>query len=303
MKVYTPVQAVRGHVPLLFIIIFAAVISSPLTFAQTSAFTFQGRLTDNITTANGTYDFEFYLYSTATGAGQISPIPQTRTGVSVTNGIFTVSLDFGQAQLTSGTDRYLEIRVKRPVDAIYTPLSPRPQLTSSPYSVSALQANALSPTASINISGNIRTSNLIRTGSETGTSETPSNASGGYSGLILRRINSGSPTAGLVVARTDVLMLQRDGTDAGWRIAFPANAGPQTAHCIGITGSNTVVSARLRSLSVAGALVVFTNAQNVEFMQCSFGALFSNGHLTQVTLQRDFGDYVWAGTLTSTFNQ
>src|SRR6266446_1091407 len=110
------------------------------TFAQTSMITYQGRLSDNGTAANGTYDLQFTLYDALTlGSLQGSPNTVTKTGVNVTNGIFTVQLDFGASGFP-GADRYLEINVKHPADSTYTPLVPRQQLTSSPYSIRTVSA-------------------------------------------------------------------------------------------------------------------------------------------------------------------
>lgn len=94
-----------------------------VTKAQTTTFTYQGNLKDNSIAATGTYDFQFALYSAAAGGTQIGAT-QTQTGVQVTNGSFTVQLDFGAAAFP-GADRFLEIRVKPQADATYKALSPR----------------------------------------------------------------------------------------------------------------------------------------------------------------------------------
>lgn len=107
--------------------------------AQTTAFTYQGRLTDGASAANGAYDLGFELFDAAAGGNQIGPA-QTRRAVNVSNGVFTVQLDFGANPFTSGANRFLEILVKRPADANYTTLTPRQQLTSSPFSVQSLNA-------------------------------------------------------------------------------------------------------------------------------------------------------------------
>src|SRR6185295_9536210 len=98
--------------------------------SQTSAFTYQGRLTDGGTPANGTYDLQFKLYDALTSGNQLpigSPLTLTRNGVPATNGTFTVQLDFG-ASAFPGADRFLDIGVKRPTDSSYTSLNPRQQL-------------------------------------------------------------------------------------------------------------------------------------------------------------------------------
>jgi hypothetical protein len=107
--------------------------------AQTTAFTYQGRLTDaSMPAANGTYDFEFALFSADSSGTQISTI-QSISGVTVNKGVFNIQLDFGAASF-SGADRYLEIRVKKPADASYTTLSPRQRITGTPYSIRSLNA-------------------------------------------------------------------------------------------------------------------------------------------------------------------
>ncbi len=70
---------------LIFIIFGASVVS-----AQTTEFTYQGRLTDSSMAANASYDFEFRLYDAASGGNLLGT--QTKLGVSVNNGVFTVLL-------------------------------------------------------------------------------------------------------------------------------------------------------------------------------------------------------------------
>jgi hypothetical protein len=126
-------------------IIFVLVASLSLgIFArgQTSAFTYQGRLTESGTLANGTYDLQFKLYDALSGGNQLpvsSPITVTRSAVSVSGGVFTVQLDFGPAAFP-GADRFLDIAVKHPADSSFTALSPRQQLTSNPYAIRSSNA-------------------------------------------------------------------------------------------------------------------------------------------------------------------
>lgn len=107
--------------------------------AQTSAFTYQGRITDNITPQPTTYDLEFALY---TAGGTIVGNAIQRNGTAVNNGVFTVTLDFGTLPF-SGDARLLEIRVKRPGEPGYTALSPRQPIRSAPYAVRALSAQGV----------------------------------------------------------------------------------------------------------------------------------------------------------------
>ncbi len=122
----------------LFIIALIIFASFHTTQAQTTTFTYQGKLTDSAMAANGTYDLGFALYDAPTGGNQIGT-SITRPAVNVSNGIFTVSLDFG-ANAFPGADRYLQIAVKRPSDTNYTTLTPRQPISSAPYSIRALNA-------------------------------------------------------------------------------------------------------------------------------------------------------------------
>jgi hypothetical protein len=103
---------------------------SPLA-ATTRAFTYQGRLTSGGVPANGIYDFTFILYDASVGGSQSGPII-TRNDVTVTNGLFSVTLDFGD--IFSGTQYYLDISVRPGASSgSYTPLTPRQPLTATPY--------------------------------------------------------------------------------------------------------------------------------------------------------------------------
>jgi len=88
-------------------------ISVNIASAQTTAFTYQGKLTDGVKPADGDYDMQFKLFDTATvGTGhQIGPVI-TNSSLAVAAGIFTVQLDFG-AGAFSGPPRFLEIAVRQ----------------------------------------------------------------------------------------------------------------------------------------------------------------------------------------------
>ncbi len=112
---------------------------SASAFAQTTAFTYQGRFTDTTIAqpTNGTYTMTFRLFDAATGGNQI---PNNTTGVtsmvSVINGIFTVKLDFGAAAFNASGARYLEIQVGSTI------LTPRQEITSTPFANRATNAAA-----------------------------------------------------------------------------------------------------------------------------------------------------------------
>src|SRR5215468_2381370 len=78
-------------------------------FAQGTAFTYQGRLNDGVNPANGSYDVTFTLFGASSGGSPIAG-PRTNSPTAVTNGLFTVTLDFSNQ--FPGTPRWLEIGVR-----------------------------------------------------------------------------------------------------------------------------------------------------------------------------------------------
>ncbi|HWD17993.1 MAG TPA: tail fiber domain-containing protein [Verrucomicrobiae bacterium] len=102
-------------------------------FAATTAFTYSGHLADAGQPANGFYAFKFTLFdSSISGATVGAPVTLPSTGV--TNGLFTVTLDFGSQ--FPGADRWLEIAVSSN-NAPFITLSPRQALTPTPYAITA----------------------------------------------------------------------------------------------------------------------------------------------------------------------
>ena len=99
-----------------------------------TGFTYQGQLKKDGQALNGTCDFRFILYDAEVGGSQIGPI-KTKTGVSVTDGLFTVNLDFGSNAFT-GAARWLDIAVRCPAGSgTYSALTPRQALTPAPYAL------------------------------------------------------------------------------------------------------------------------------------------------------------------------
>jgi hypothetical protein len=111
-----------------------------------SSFTYHGRLTSAGSPANGSYDLRFTLYDASSG-GVVSGGPLTNLGQAVSDGLFTVSLDFGQSAF-QGSARWLEIAVRPSGGGSYTVLSPRQPLTASPYAVSLMPGSILTGTLS-----------------------------------------------------------------------------------------------------------------------------------------------------------
>ena len=113
-----------------------------LVHAQGSAFTYQGRLTDNGNPASGTYDLRLHLASDQLGSNYLGGT-MLKGGVAVTGGLFTVTLDFGAAAF-NGSNRWLQMDVRTNGASGYTALAPLQPLTPTPYAIMAATASNLS---------------------------------------------------------------------------------------------------------------------------------------------------------------
>ena len=114
--------------------------------AQGTAFTYQGRLTESGAPANGLYDLQFIIYNASRGGSQAGPI-LTNAATVVSNGLFTVTLDFG-AGLFTGSNEWLDIAARTNGGGAFIELSPRQELTPTPYAIFANTSSNLSGTLS-----------------------------------------------------------------------------------------------------------------------------------------------------------
>ena len=135
---------------------FAAVLGSlfvtsqPL-LAQGTAFTYQGRLNNNSSPATGSYDLKFTLYDANQPVNNLIAGPVTNAATAVSNGLFTVTLDFGN--VFNGSARWLEIAVQTNGGSGFATLSPRQQLT-------PLLGRGFCHCRSINVNGTVAATQL-----------------------------------------------------------------------------------------------------------------------------------------------
>src|SRR5271166_3716083 len=198
--------------------------------AQGAAFTYQGQLQNNGSPANGSYSFAFSLYNTSTGGSAIAG-PLTNSAVGVTNGLFTVLVDFGPNAFT-GTSNWLQIAVATNGSGTFTNLSPRQQVTPTPYALytpnagSAASANSVAGT---NITGTIALANLpptVLTNDEAGVtiggtnSVAPLTVPPTLPASAIGSVGNGSSPYSVVVAG---------------RYAYVANAGPYSLQVIDVS--------------------------------------------------------------------
>jgi hypothetical protein len=133
---FTKYSVFRLLVALFIILMISSTASaSPLKAPNGTGFTYQGKLIDGGVPANGAYDLQFKLYDALSGGAQVGST-LTQSSVTVTNGLFTVQLDFGN--VFNGTALYLEIGVALGGSGgPYTTLTPRQPLSPTPYALFA----------------------------------------------------------------------------------------------------------------------------------------------------------------------
>jgi len=124
-----------------------AVLGIATVFSQGSAFTYQGRLNDGSTPANGGYDLRFDLFTNAIGGNPVAS-PATNS-LAITNGLFTVRLDFGSG-IFNGNSYWLEIGVRTNGGETFTLLNSRQELTPIPYAMFASFASAADASTTLN---------------------------------------------------------------------------------------------------------------------------------------------------------
>jgi hypothetical protein len=101
-------------------------------------FTYQGQLESAGVPQDEVCDLIFRLYDAATDGTLLGSL--TTTNVKVTDGLFTVQLDFGPTAF-AGDARWLGVDVRCPAGSgTYTPLAPRQAVTATPYALYAKAA-------------------------------------------------------------------------------------------------------------------------------------------------------------------
>jgi hypothetical protein len=215
-----------------------------ISFAQGTAFTYQGQVQNNGSLAVGTYNLQFALYTNATGGTAVAG-PVTNSAVTVTNGLFTVTIDFGSV-VWNGQTNWLQIGVETNGGSSFTLLNPRQQATPTPYAIFAEGANAAG------LSGTLPMSSL----------------SGTYGGAV-SLTNPGNSFTGNGAGLIGVNAATVGGLSAGnfWKIGGN-NGVPTGSNYIGNNDNqyldihaNGVRVFRLRLMT--DGLGVFTNAPNV----------------------------------------
>jgi hypothetical protein len=144
-----------------------------------TAFTYQGRLADANSPAEGEYDMEFKLFDQEGGSNQFGNTV-IKDEVDVIDGYFTVQLDFvNDANVFDGDARWLEIKVRPGEiegDNSFVALSPRQEITPVPYALHTrgifvdragnVGVSTDQPTEKLHVNGDIRVNNIRMSNSD-----------------------------------------------------------------------------------------------------------------------------------------
>lgn len=246
--------------------------------AQGTAFTYQGRLNDGASPASGSYDLSFTLYG---GPLLGTPLagPLTNSAVPVTNGLFTVPLDFGSQ--FPGADRWLRIAARTNGASAFTILFPRQQLTPTPY---AITAESVSPGGGLTgvysnaVTLNNANNNLsgIFTGSGAGLTNINAAQLGGLSAGNFWQTtgNSGTSPGTNFLGTTDNQPLElRVNNSRGLRLEPNANGAPNV---IGGSPANYVAPGVVGSVIAGGGATGAVLSNSISFDLSAIGGGAAN---------------------------
>lgn len=176
----------RSRTTLVALLTFAGLLAAASGVrAQGTAFTYQGFLTENGAPYTGSAELQPTLWDAASSGAQVAANSPARVVVSVTNGLFTTTLDF--AGQFPGMDRWLQLEVRTVIGPLTT-LAPRQKVTATPYAITA--GNVAGPVSAGQLSGTLLPGQLPAGVVTNGASGV--NVSGTFSGdgLALTNVNA-----------------------------------------------------------------------------------------------------------------
>ncbi len=144
--------------PLLAPSLIAALLALALgVHAQSTTFTYQGRLTENGAPFNGSAEFQATLWDAAGGGVPLLTNNPSLVLVGVSNGLFVLPMDFGSVPFTGGAARWLQLEVRTAIGS-FSLLTPRQKVTPTPYALVA--GNVTGAVASSQLTGALPSANL-----------------------------------------------------------------------------------------------------------------------------------------------
>jgi hypothetical protein len=205
--------------------------------AQGTAFAYQGRLQNDGVPANGNYDLMFTLYTTNVGGVSVAE-PVTNSATAVSNGLFTVTIDFGTGAFT-GNNFWLDVSVSPAGSNDFTDLSPRQPILPTPYAMMAITAsNLLGRLPGSQLTGPINASQL----------------NGPVPSASLTSIPAGNLTGTVPLAQLPIAVLTNKETGVTLSGTFSGNGS-------GLTALNpTNLSAGTAGINISGNAATATSA-------------------------------------------
>lgn len=220
------------------LLLFILLAGSEMARGQGTVFTYQGRFLDGGASANGTnYDIRFSLYDALINGNQLGNLQVT--GVAVSNGLFTVPLNFGQ-QPFSGSNLWVELAVQKNGGGFLI-LTPRQQLTPAPYAIMANTASNLAGPLPPNALSGVYSGAVSFTNGGNAFAGSHTGNGGGLTNLNGSQVTSGTvPDARL---STNVALLSSNETFSGAvQFTAPLTSLTSGASTNALTASNTAAA-------------------------------------------------------------
>jgi hypothetical protein len=239
-------RALANHSFAIGVVLLSILFAATAAAGQSTAFTYQGRLTDGGSAATGNYDFQFALWDSLSGGAQIGST-LTLSTVPVSNGIFSVSLDFGAGSF-NGANRFLEIGARPISGGAFTLLSPRQPVTAIPYAIRSMNAAAADTATNATQLGGVSAGQFVQTNDSrlsdarpptAGSSNYIENTKNQQSGVNFNVSGDGTLGGTLSAAQFNVGNNRVLAVSGG---AFLANANSNLFVGVGAGASNTPVS-------------------------------------------------------------
>lgn len=256
--------------------------------AQGTAFTYQGRLDTGTNPAAGLYDMTFELYNASTGGAAVAG-PVTNSAVGVTNGLFTVIVDFGSNIVTAGeidTSNWLQIAVETNGGGDFTTLAPRQQLTPAPFATYAGDARMLAAGTALGAGAGNSISTSGSTYSFVGGGEgntIQSNATmavigGGQSNIVSGQIATAGGGQNNIVTGFGATVAGGVQNDASGDYAFVGGGGRNSAQRYDVVGGG------LANVIGADYSGIFSGEGNTisEFLNSSLWSIIGGGRTNQI---------------------
>ncbi|MBN1661277.1 MAG: hypothetical protein JXA93_22985 [Anaerolineae bacterium] len=205
--------------------------------------TYQGRLMSDDTPADGAYNFQFKLFTAASAGTQVGDTV-TVEDVTVSDGLFTVKLDFGNVDnVFDGQALWLEVSVAWWRDISYTTLSPRQMLTAAPY------AHSLRPGA--HIESTTGSALMVQTRAELGAAlYADATSTTGASSGVMAHSHSPLGFAGLFTNYGGTALVATASVDSG--VAHGVQGQSNSPDGVGVYGSAPTVGVEGHSSATSG---------------------------------------------------